>query len=682
MKKKLMGICRTRLISAVMLLALLCAGVPAYAQKMWVESFKYVDDPTAIIEGTSRVDVDGNRAALIKVITKLKNLRFDVGTLGVVDTEDRGGGEIWVYVRQGTKKITIGCDGYEQIRNHKFDVDIKSGATYELVIGNEVVTAVRSYDNEHSERAVINIYPPSARVLINNMPVENKGGVVESILSLGIYSITASAPRYHTYNGDLDLDGTDSVKVVDLRLKQAFGWITIDEKNLDGVTLTVDDTMKVSDLRGRIAVPSGQHNVKIMKELCAVNEHEVTVTDSALISIKPVFLADFASLSLSVGGDAGIYIDGVLKGIGKWKGDIGSGKHIIECRKSSHRTTTREITVVKNHNETITLDTPTPIYGHIVVSANAEMASVTVDGKGLGFTPVNSTSDVLVGRHTLVISKQGYRTETREIELKDGETCDINIDMANVADVKITSSPSGAYLTIDGKPAGYTPYLKEMPLGTYALTLSRTKYKSISRKITVGASNSNNYNFPMKRIYYKKNTFYMEGIGQAGSMLGYGGDVGIYIHNFNVQVDYVMGLSDSETIYWNVTPTDNSVYQDVTPSSATYKATYMGGKIGYGILAGNRFLFTPQVGFGITKYTSSNISYGSYSPPENTYSAAASAGLRLNYALLSWLGLSVTPEYSFAISKGKIYEEISNVSSEMKSWGEGFNCKVGLNIFF
>jgi hypothetical protein len=253
--------------------------------------------------------------------------------------------------------------------------------------------------------------------------------------------------------------------------------------------------------------------------------------------------------------------------------------------------------------------------------------------------------------------------------------------MANVATVTIASSPSNAFLTIDGKSAGYTSYSKEMTLGTYSISLSKYKYKTITRRLTVDGTKSS-YSFNLKRIYYKSNSMYIEGFGQVGSMLAAGGAIGGYIHNVNVELNYVYGLSESETIYWNENSEsgEDYSYYGSSSSSATYKATTIGGRVGYGFVAGNRLRITPQVGCGVTTLNSSVDDIGD--APAKTYSVYVSGGVRFNYAILSWLGLSVTPEYSKAMKKGEIYEQMSEVSSDIKSLGEGFNCKIGLNVFF
>ena len=59
------------------------------AQNLAVQSFRMDEtDLTANTAGTTVIDQNGNKCALIKVETTLKGFTFDAGTLGVVKTEN------------------------------------------------------------------------------------------------------------------------------------------------------------------------------------------------------------------------------------------------------------------------------------------------------------------------------------------------------------------------------------------------------------------------------------------------------------------------------------------------------------------------------------------------------------------------------------------------------------------
>ena len=56
--------------------------------------------------------------------------------------------------------------------------------------------------------------------------------------------------------------------------------------------------------------------------------------------------------------------------------------------------------------------------------------------------------------------------------------------------------------------------------------------------------------------------------------------------------------------------------------------------------------------------------------------------VRFTAAIIDHLAVSVAPEFAFSASKSKGFEALSDVSSDIKKWGEGFNVKLGLTVFF
>jgi hypothetical protein len=104
--------------------------------------------------------------------------------------------------------------------------------------------------------------------------------------------------------------------------------------------------------------------------------------------------------------------------------------------------------------------------------------------------------------------------------------------------------------------------------------------------------------------------------------------------------------------------------------------------VGYGIKAAHWLLITPQIGGGVTKLTKKAEKTGEISGVNNTYVASATLGIRFQVPLTRWLGLSLTPEYKAKLSSGKYFDQIAELSSTVKSWGDGVNCKIGLNIYF
>ena len=113
-------------------LLFLILGTGLRAQSLSVESFRLLEnDLMANIQGTMRMDQNGQVAALIRVVTNEKGFVFDGGMLGVVDTR-QDVGEILLWVPRGLQHITIKHEQLGVLRDYYFPIPIEGGRTYEL----------------------------------------------------------------------------------------------------------------------------------------------------------------------------------------------------------------------------------------------------------------------------------------------------------------------------------------------------------------------------------------------------------------------------------------------------------------------------------------------------------------------------------------------------------------------
>ena len=182
----------------------------------------------------------------------------------------------------------------------------------------------------------------------------------------------------------------------------------------------------------------------------------------------------------------------------------------------------------------------------------------------------------------------------------------------------------------------------------------------------------------MTKRYYNKNEFYVEGLGSALSFLGYGGAIGFNISNVNFEGFYMQGLEKSETIYFNYEGNGDDYGYGGSSSPQQYEfkvKQQIGGKIGFALPLHGRLRFIPQIGAVCTSIVAED-------GDDTTYVMSGLADLKIQIALCSNVCLSLIPEYTMAVTKGKLYEQLEEVSTKIKGWGTGFNVCVGLNLFF
>lgn len=207
-------------------LTLICLAVAleTMAQGMKVVEFKLLEtDLTANTRGTSKLDQNGETAALIKIQTPERGFTFDGGSLGIVATEEHAG-EIWLYVPRRAQKLIVQHPAFGVMRDFFYPVPITGARTYEMLI--DIGTG--RYANITSQVAESEIYIDGAPV--GKSPIYNK------YLNFGKHKIEAKKDRYE---GELELyittdDDAKTAKMINVEqrdMSDHFGDVTVTVDN-------------------------------------------------------------------------------------------------------------------------------------------------------------------------------------------------------------------------------------------------------------------------------------------------------------------------------------------------------------------------------------------------------------------------------------------------------------------
>jgi hypothetical protein len=125
-------------------------------------------------------------------------------------------------------------------------------------------------------------------------------------------------------------------------------------------------------------------------------------------------------------------------------------------------------------------------------------STVKVNGKVIGTTPLDPIS-LPKGRVNLEISKKGYATIKQEVTIFGGKKQRIKLSLQALAGtLSVTSIPSKAEVTLDGKLIGTTP-LRELsiPLGSHTIAVTAKGYKSATKRITISSQTHNKQAFTL-----------------------------------------------------------------------------------------------------------------------------------------------------------------------------------------
>ena len=389
-----------------------------------------------------------------------------------------------------------------------------------------------------------------------------------------------------------------------------------------------------TDVNGAVArsMKLGTYYYEVVANHYHTSEGMIVLDEKNGHHIENVVLnPNFAKVVLNASEDVDIYINGEKIGVQSWSGKLYPDTYQIECRKENHKNTYQLFEFREGESYNITLIQPKPIVGSLTLFSNPLGAEITIDGKNYGKTP-KFIGDLLIGRHLVSLTMPKYKTVWREIEIKEGENYEDNVIMLL----------EGQYASESINNEGDSVSLSE-PNSKSEIILNNSQSQDL-------LSNDNTY---------------LDIGGQLISMNGIYAAVGKYFKNFNLETFYNYGLD--RQIGYLVYP------QEHLSEEQTIKCMSYGLKTGYGIRAWMRVRFTPQCGISILNVYSSDL---------NSFAVTTSLGLKSEFAITKWLGISLVSEYTFAIHKNLLYRDMEELFPKVMRWGKGFNIRCGVILMF
>lgn len=649
----------------------------SYGQEQSIYIEKFTLDPMDQAANLyPKEDKSGNRYALVKVTpANASKFKFSFGlTTCIVDGVHDD--ELWIYVQKSARKISISREGFTPIKDQDLGMTLESGRTYQLVLSYmEPEISVQKQWLKFSllpadVPATVKVKPASSNKDFE-MWGQTKEGTITRNLECGRYQYQIIHDDYELSEGVVMLNQPDETFTEQVTLNPNFGYLQIDDKyGIAGAQIFVDDK-----LVGTIPYKSerkwkyGEYRLAITHgDLYKTYNATFTIEKGKTTTLTPRLESNVAETQIRVADNAEIYIDKKLVGTGTWRGPLKEGRYEVEARKERHKSTVKTITVKADEAQDIVLDAPTPITSKLMVSSSPLDAEIVIDGKAVGVTPM-TISELIIGEHTVTLNRKNHKSETRQVKIEEAKATELHVELSDMAEMTITSEPTGAAIRLNGRDKGVTPFQEVLTSGDYDLRLTHNKYRTYEQRVHLDSSNPT-LHVKMERQYQLPTCVYLQPTYQVGGLMAFGAGIGAYIKNFNVEAEYLVG-SGKETLYWNYV---GSGQDGKRPVEEGFSSSYYSARFGYGLCYGTRLRITPQVGVGTLSVSGNQKSKGNM--------VNATVGARIDYALASCVGLDLAPGFAFGVSESPVFSELSSVSSTIKGWGSGFNLRIGIYLFF
>ena len=387
-------------------------------------------------------------------------------------------GEIWLYLSTEATFIEIIHDDFGKTE-FVLPYDLKDFCGYEMVVQYVPLTPQTEPEQQKKYHLIVKADQPDATIYID-----------DEALSVGEASKLVNEGTTHTYKIECKLYHAESGSVtvnektvIEKSLRPNFGYINISTSPEQGAKVFVDDDYIGESPITTDKLASGNHTVRVMKDMYKMKEQSFTVNDGQTTNANITMVANFVTLTVNTDAEAEIYVDEEYKGKGRWTGRLSDGSHIFEARKTNHKASRKILDLVLGENKTITLEAPKPINGSIEINSSPMEANIYIDGNSYGTTP-NYINEIIIGTHELKLEKQGCTTITKSITIKEGETLSVNERLQTGKEIVIKTDKSGDKIYVDNNYVGLSPVTTSLAFGSHTIKAERDG-KYVNKTINV-----------------------------------------------------------------------------------------------------------------------------------------------------------------------------------------------------
>lgn len=638
----------------------------SWGQSLSVAQFNILDNDLDARANYPKMDSQtGKKCAIIKVVTTQKGFNFDIGQMAIDAVEPHPElSEIWLYVPEGTRKLKITHPQLGQLKTETNDgyywlpSATKSAYCYRLELVSGMVNIVVEKEVVKTGFLILNTDLDNVDVYFKG--INGQDSLVDVIgpqkplmkkFPYGTHHYKLKKNLYHDEVGVAVID-KDRVEQ-NVTLIPAYGSLHI-ESVPTGAAVTIEG------LDGRHSTPcvidklkSGNYTVRLTMDKYSAATRNVSINDGVQTDLRVNMEANFGTLTIQSLPMAEIRVDGSYKGNSGCTLELEPGFYNIEVQLASHKSVKQQVEVKTNQTETIKIE-PTPIYGSLDVLSVPYDATVLIDGKEVGKTPL-SRSDVLVGERKVEVVKKGCAPVEKMITMREGAQEKIDVTLVQGVAITINSKPSNASVFVNGNPMGDSPLNHVFPFGRHVVMVTNGN-RYVEKSISVSTdANVSSYTFDLNgsesHRVWKRSTFILANFAYANSLPSAGVTVGRAKH-FGWFVSAMTGFDFNGYASTQDFSSGGNVCPFLNGEVSYQRLSLMAGPV---LKVSNGFAFKLGVGYGMNNmYAQSEDEVWYRVADASEQGLDLSFGIQLNIGKLAVSLEGVATNFSLFEAKGGI----------------------------
>ncbi|MGM0567546.1 MAG: PEGA domain-containing protein, partial [Bacteroidota bacterium] len=463
----------------ITLLLFLMWAAPSVANEFRVVSFEHDENDLAALK-YERHTINGETAAIIKVLTYLDGVRFESNS-GVVGDVVSKTGEYWVYVVPGERRLRFIKDGFIPMA-YNIPENIEGGNVYTLVLKREGL----NYESGKGS-LLIDTEPQGAAVTLEGYPdVKKTTPAAFNNYKTGIYRFHIRLDRHHHVDTVMAIE-KDQEANLKIQLQPVWADVKL-VSNVENTTYYFNGRTigqgRSYLLKGKEEAPdAGQATIRATHPQYYAETKQANLQSGRQNQIKFDLKPKTATLKVhSEPSGATVLIDEEVKGktpLEPLKLLIGPYK--LEVRKPGYLSHTETLNLKTNQEAKKNLRLKDK--KQVTFTTNPEDADFYIEGKYAGKTPV--TLPVALDNYSVKAEKEHYETLRKTVEV-DETTSTVSISLEKERQpVEIKTKPVSGNVAVNDGTETSTPLETRLLPGKHKVTLSKPGYHTINRRFRV-----------------------------------------------------------------------------------------------------------------------------------------------------------------------------------------------------
>jgi formylglycine-generating enzyme required for sulfatase activity len=329
-------------------------------------------------------------------------------------------------------------------------------------------------------------------------PVLRLGG--RYLLLPGKYSVAAETPGYYPLTRSVELTAAQN-QTYRFDLKKLPGRLSVVSIPA-GAKVMIDGQGHGATPLAAVKLRPGKHSITVMADRYLNYQSDVRIDGGGAEQELTVKLTPAWALVKigSIPAGAEVLIDGRTVGKTPLTTEVLQGAHDLQISLPGYKTWQGDFTVIANEPQTLPNVTLEQADGRVMIGSDPTGANVVVNGVYRGQTPLELAL-APDQTHEIVLSKAGYESASRTLELRAEETARLSVALeARLGEVRIVAHPADAQVYVDGELRGEANQVLSLTAVPHEFEIRKAGYAAHRATVTPRPGFAQELNVELKTL--------------------------------------------------------------------------------------------------------------------------------------------------------------------------------------